>query len=84
MFHKIKWHYISDKARSVVFEYLKLFNERRAQGVKDNNVLERLFNAYNQYVTHKFNPSHMSCGSCVGQVKNFFENEYLKWQKKES
>ena len=84
MFHKIKWHYISEKARNAVFEDLKLFNKRGEQGVKDNNVLERLFNAYNEYVAHKYKQTHLGCGSCVSQVKNFFDNEYLKWQRKES
>ena len=81
MFHKIKWHYISEKARNVVFEDLKLFNQRGVQGVKDNNVLERLFDAYNNYVFNKYKQRHLGCGSFVSQVKNFFENEYLKFEK---
>mgnify|MGYP003150184354 CR=1 FL=1 len=86
MLHKIKWQYISQKARDVVFEDLELFNKRKIDGVKDKNVLERLFNYYNEYVTFKYPKvgSSLSCGHCVNHVKGFFQREYDKCQRKEN
>ena len=82
MLHKIKWNHISREARDVVFKDLKLFNESRVNGKKDKEVLKRLFDHYNNYVSFKYPRvgSSMACGKCVGVVVRFFTNELEKCQ----
>ena len=72
----IKWDYITENKRNLVFEDLVKFNE-----TKDKDTLERLFNYYNEFVSFKYSRvrSNMTCGKCVGAVTRFFNKEYKTW-----
>tara|TARA_R110001592_G_scaffold86130_1_gene254221 strand:- start:288 stop:536 length:249 start_codon:yes stop_codon:yes gene_type:complete len=72
----IKWDYITENKRNLVFEDLVKFNE-----TKDKDTLERLFNYYNEFVSFKYSRvrSNMTCGKCVGAVIRFFNKEYKTW-----
>jgi len=87
MVGKIKWDYISKAEKETVFDDLKVFNEQRAsQGVKNREILIRLFNYYNDYVSFKYPKvnSVMSCGKCVNTVVRFFTNKLKEYEKEES
>ena len=87
MIGKIKWDYISKAEKEVVFDDLKLFNEERAsKGSKNREILIRLFNYYNDYVSFKYPKvgSSMSCGKCVTSIVRFFTNSLEEYEKEES
>jgi len=85
--NKIKWDYISEVEKEIVFENLNKFNEQRAAGKgKDKDALLNLFNYYNDYVDFKYPKvnSSISCGSCVQNVLRFFKDKLSKWEKGEN
>jgi len=74
---KIKWDYIPKEKKEVVFKDFKNFQDQRVNdGFKNKEILERLFNYYNDYVSLKYPRvnSSMSCGKCVNTIVKFFTN----------
>ena len=82
---KIRWNFVSQEARNIVFARLKHFKESKIKnnGIKDKEVLKSLFDDYNEYVSFKYGRpySSMGCGSCTSEVLGFFQGELDKYEK---
>jgi hypothetical protein len=79
----IKWSYVSDYEKKIVFKSLEEYLDPIFQSKTKKEklvVLKELFEAYNQYVVYRYQDSAMTCGSCVSTVTGFFKTEYKKWQ----
>jgi hypothetical protein len=81
-----KWEYVSDYEKKIVFKSVEEFIDPLFQSKTKQErlaVLKELFEAYNKYVTYRYELSAMTCGSCVSTVTSFFKTEYQKWQTEE-
>ena len=80
----MKWDFIGESERELVYTEIAKFLDvgfANKQKKEKREVLNKLFNYYNKYVAHNYNPSSVTCGSCVSIVTEFFKKEEIKWRR---